>query len=103
MIEIPPVPPARGYETSGSAELYPRDEDITQDGRFLLTAFMPGMGVAVWRSLVKHTEILSAFAGKGILPILRRLVAIGEDGPFSVHVPLASQGTWRLAREENGD
>ncbi len=103
MIEIPPLPPARGYETTGTAELFPRYEDITQDGRFLLTAFMPGLGAAVWRSLVKHTTTLSAFAAQGILPILRRLVAIGEEGPFSVHVPLASQGTWRLAREENGE
>lgn len=103
MIDLPPLPPARGYETTGSAELFPRYEDVTQDGRFLLTAFMPGLGAAVWRSLVKHTATLSAFAAQGILPILRRLVAVGEDGPFSVHTPLASKGTWRLAREDGGD
>ena len=99
--QIPPVPAARGYEGDGAATLRPRYEDIAQDGRYQLTALMPGLG-AVWRSLAER-ELLVAFRAKGILPILRRIVAIGEVGPFSAGVPVDFSGTWRLARETNGD
>ena len=39
---IPPMPPARGFESSATLKLYPRYEDIAQDGRVLLTTLMPG-------------------------------------------------------------
>jgi len=99
--EIPPLPPARGYESSATAELYPRYEDVTQDGRVQLTTLMPGLG-AVWRALGSDDKI-EVFRAQGILPILRRLVITGEDGPFSVHVPVRVSGTWRLAREAGGE
>jgi hypothetical protein len=103
MTAIPPLPPARGYETSGTAELFPRYEDITQDGRFLLPSLTPGLGAALWRSLGKHTSTLDAFTAEGILPILRRIIIAGEPGPFSVHEPVRYEGTWRLARETDGE
>jgi hypothetical protein len=98
---IPPIPPARGYESSATAELYPRYEDITQDGRVQLTTLMPGLG-AVWGALGSDDK-LEVFREHGILPILRRLIITGERGPFSVHVPISVSGTWRLARETDGD
>lgn len=98
---MPALPPARGFEGSVTTELRARYEDITQDGRVLLTALMPGLG-AVWRSLVS-SEMLEGFRAQGILPILRRLAITAEEGPFSVHVPLSFSGTWRLAREADGD
>ena len=104
-IRIPPLPPARGYEGKGTAEVAPRYEDVTQDGRVVLTSLMPGVGFAVWRELLSKMPALETFRAQGILPILRRLV-IGEGptaGPFSVHVPFSFEGTWRLAREKGGD
>ncbi|MDF2693470.1 MAG: hypothetical protein K0S65_1853 [Labilithrix sp.] len=98
---IPPLLPARGFEATATAELRARYEDIAQDGRVQLTTLMPGLG-AVWRAL-GSSEKIDAFRAQGILPILRRIVIAGEDGPFSVHAPLHFSGTWRLAREDGGD
>ena len=101
MTSIPPIPPARGYEADATAELWPRYEDITQEGRVQLTPMTVGLA-AVWRALAS-SDALDTFRAQGILPILRRVIAIGEEGPFSVHRPLEFSGTWRLARETNGD
>ncbi|MBX3210025.1 MAG: hypothetical protein KF764_33655 [Labilithrix sp.] len=98
---IPPLPPERGFESSATVELRPRYEDIAQDGRVQLTSLMPGLG-AVWRAL-GSSERLDTFRAQGILPILRRIVIAGERGPFSVHAPIQCTGTWRLARETDGD
>jgi hypothetical protein len=98
---IPPLPPARGFESSATTELRPRYEDITQDGRVQLTTLMPGLG-AIWREL-GSSGALETFRAQGILPILRRVVIVGERGPFSVHMPIQCSGTWRLAREADGD
>jgi hypothetical protein len=99
------MPPARGYEGTGHASVGARYEDITQDGRIVLTAIMPGLGASVWNALLAKMPALDVFREKGILPILRRLVLTeGEKtGPFSVHVPIIYEGTWRLARERGGD
>jgi hypothetical protein len=104
-IAIPPLPPARGYEGTGRADVAPRYEDVTQDGRVVLTSLMPGVGFAVWRELLSKMPALETFRAKGILPILRRLVICEgpNAGPFSVHVPFSFEGTWRLARERGGD
>lgn len=67
----------------------------------LLTALMPGLG-AVWSSL-GDAERLDTFRLQGILPILRRIVIVGEPGPFSANVSIRYSGTWRLAREDGGD
>lgn len=98
---IPPIPAARGYESSGSAKLMPRYEDITQDGNVHLSSLMTGL-TAVWRTLA-HGKQLQAMVRKGILPILNRIVMHGEDGPFSVHTPIHVEGTWRLSRERGGE
>ncbi|HVJ90374.1 MAG TPA: hypothetical protein VM580_11280, partial [Labilithrix sp.] len=93
--------PERGFESSGTAELHPRYEDVAQDGSMQLATVMPGIG-AVWRALGR-AERMDALRAQGILPILRRLVIVGEKGPFSVHVPIQCSGTWRLAHEKGGD
>jgi hypothetical protein len=98
---IPPIPAPRGYESSGSAKLMPRYEDVTQDGRVHLSSLMVGL-TAVWRTLA-HGKQLQAMVRKGILPILNRIVMHGEDGPFSVHTPIHVEGTWRLSKERGGE
>jgi hypothetical protein len=72
-----------------------------------LTTLMPGLG-AVWRALASRAggegeAKLESLQAQGILPILRRIVIVGERGPFSALVPIHCEGTWRLAREEGGE
>lgn len=100
--EIPPVPPARGYESTGAAKLALRYEDVTQDGSVHLAFLMTGL-TAVWRTLAEN-EQLQALRDRGILPILSRIIMLnGDAGPFSVHVPVHVEGTWRLTKETNGE
>jgi hypothetical protein len=99
--QIPPIPPGRGFEAEATAELRPRYEDISQDGRVHLTSLVPGLGV-VWRSLSK-SGLTELFPRQGILPVLQRAVFVGEKGPFSVSAPIHTTGSWRLASEEGGD
>lgn len=98
---IPATPPARGYESSATATLRPRYEDITQDGRVQIHSLMPGL-TAVWDTL-DADDRLASFRERGVLPILRRIVMLGEPGPFSASVDLEYSGTWRLAREAGGE
>lgn len=106
---IPPLPPRSaaeledGFKDSGTAELLPRYEDITQDGRVILTALAHGLGASAWRTLLRELPAIDRFRDEGILPILSRMVIVGENGPFSVNVPIRYEGTWRFARERNGD
>jgi hypothetical protein len=101
---IPPIPPARGPgQDGGRATIAPRYEDITQDGRMQLVALMPGLGGAVWRALLSQVPAIDTFRSQGILPILRRLVAVAEDRPVSVNVPIEYTGAFRFAREKDGD
>jgi hypothetical protein len=101
---IPEVPPSRGLgQDGGKASLLPRYEDIAQDGRLQLTALMPGLGAAVWRALLSRVPAIETFRAQGILPILRRLVLVGEDRSVSVNVPVEYTGSFRLAREKGGE
>jgi hypothetical protein len=97
---IPEIPPERGYESSGAAKLIPRYEDITQDGRVHLPSLMPGL-TSVWRA-ISSGERLRGMMSRGIVPILSRILMVGGEGPFSVHVPFEVEGTWRLAKEKGG-
>ena len=101
---IPPLPPSRGPgQDGGTASIRPRYEDITQDGRLQLSAMMPGLGAAVWRALLSQIPAIDTFMTQGIFPILRRLVAVGEDRSVSVNGPIDYTGSFRFAREKDGD
>jgi hypothetical protein len=101
---IPPLPPPRGLDRDGgTAEIAPRYEDVTQDGRLQLVALMPGLGAAIWKALLAPHPALATFRSQGILPILRRLVAVGEDRPVSINFPIRYRGSVRFAREKDGD
>lgn len=104
MIAIPELPSAVEGEGQARAALAPRYEDIAQDGRVQLTSLVTGLGVTAWRGMAEqHPASFEAMRTAGILPILRRLVVMGEPGPFSVHVPIAYEGHYRFAREKGGD
>lgn len=98
---IPTLPENRG-EATGALELSPRYEDITQDGRLILTAMMPGLG-CVWRKMRDDLGGFDSVIAKGIIPILRRVIIVGDVGPTSVNVPIAFEGQFRLMREKGGE
>ena len=101
---IPPLPLASGPgQDGGTASTAPRYEDIAQDGRMQLTALMPGLGAAVWRALLSKIPAIDTFRAQGILPILRRLVIVGEERSVSVNVPIRYAGAFRFAKEKDGD
>jgi hypothetical protein len=68
-----------------------------------LTAMMPGLGAAVWRALLAQVPAIETFRAQGIFPILRRLVAVGEDRSVSVNSSIHYTGSFRFAREKDGD
>lgn len=86
-----------------SASLAPRHEDVNQNGRFVPTAIVPGLGVTLWSPLHRAMQGFEVFRVEGIVPILRRLVIATRPGPFSIHEPVRYRGTWRFAREIGGD
>ena len=101
---IPEIPPSRAPgQDGGTASLRPRYEDIAQDGRIQLTSLMPGLGAAVWRALLSQIPAIETFRAQGVVPILRRLVLVGEDRPVSVNVPIEYTGAFRFAREKGGE
>ena len=101
---IPPLPPSRGPgQDGGTAAIPPRYEDVAQDGRLQLHAMMPGLGAAVWRALLAQVPAIEIFRTQGIFPILRRLVAVAEDRPVSVNGSIHYTGSFRFAREKDGD
>jgi hypothetical protein len=100
---IPPLPPARDAGQDGApVRVLPRYEDITEDGRFQLTALMPGLSAAVWRALLLGLPAIEAMRAQGILPILSRLVMVAEDRPASVSEAVEYRGSFRFAREAGG-
>lgn len=89
----------------GDAEVLPRFEDVTQDGRVMVPLLMQGVGAAVWRAQLARHPAVRSLRDQGVFPILRRIAVVSEGGPFSVDEPLHVEGTWQLAREreEDGD
>lgn len=103
-IQIPSMPPARrDGEDGGRADLPLRYEDVTQDGRIQLTSIMWGLGHTVWRQLLGKMPALEKFRAQGVLPILRRLVAVGEDRSVTVNLPIHYEGSFRFAHEQGGE
>ena len=78
--QIPPLLPARGYESTGEARLHLRYEDVTQDARIHLAFLMTGL-TAVWRTLADSA--LVSFRDSGILPILSRIIMQSGDQGFA--------------------
>lgn len=98
------IPHRKGASlASASASLLPRYEDVTQDGRLQLTAMMHGLGATGWAAVEREVAAIESFAKQGILPILRRLVMVGEGGLVSVRSPVDYEGHAHLARETGGD
>jgi hypothetical protein len=92
--------PAGGPRSSGKLSL--RFEDVTQDGRLVLEALPTALGPAVWRGLLDRDPGVRACFKSGVFPILSRLVLEGTAGPFSANGPVEVEGSYRLARADDG-
>lgn len=86
-----PTPPSEATFTE--AELLHRFEDIAQDGRLMVGALLPGLGITGWRALLKQ-GFAQRLMGSGMVPILTRLVVEGSGGPFSVNGAMKLRGTY---------
>lgn len=86
-----PTPPTEATLTE--AELLHRFEDIAQDGRLMIGALLPGLGITGWRALLKQ-GFAQRLMGSGMVPILTRLVIEGSGGPFSVNGALKLRGAY---------
>ena len=93
---IPPEPEiAETQRASGVIHL--RYEDVSQDGRVVVTALPQALGEAVWRPLLSRTPIAHALRDAGIVPILSRLHVRGGLGPISVRASLQAHGCYDMA------
>jgi hypothetical protein len=92
--------PQRGPRATGRVSL--RFEDVTQDGRLVLEALPTALGPTVWRGLLEKAPGFRACFENGIFPILSRLQLEGTPGPFSANGRVEAEGSYRLARAEDG-
>jgi len=93
---MPPEPDAPDAPR-GTGRISLRYEDIAQDGRVALLAMPQALGESVWRAMLRQHPADAAMRAEGILPILSRLVVVGEDGPCSVDRALDAAGTYEPA------
>jgi hypothetical protein len=93
---IPPEPDAADAPR-GTGRIALRYEDVAQDGRVALAAMPQALGESVWRAMLRKHPADATMRAEGILPILSRLVIVGEDGPCSVDRPLDAAGTFEPA------
>jgi hypothetical protein len=91
--ELPEVPP----EQRGTAHAPLRYEDVTQDGRIVLTALPHHMSLTVFQGLLVKNEVARHNAHAGIVPIISRLVIENGTGPVSVRKPVTSEGGYWAA------
>lgn len=99
MIDIPPLP---SDAPRAKAPVPLRFEDVTEDGRFVLESLPNAFIATIWQGLLRGSQTARAFTSQGIVPILVRLRMQGMPGPFSANAPVEAQGTFRLARADDG-
>ncbi len=102
MSPLSTIPPFPEDTPRAGARVHLRFEDVTQDGRLVLEALPNALGPTVWRGLLAHDPMPPLFFEQGIVPILSRFVLEGHSGPLSANEAIDAQGTFRLARAEDG-
>jgi hypothetical protein len=73
-----------------------RYEDVTQDGRLGVRPTSHAIGTAVWRGVLDHHPVATSMIGRGILPILTRLVVCVGGGPIGVRARVTAEGGFEL-------
>ena len=89
-----------GQRLSGLFDL--RYEDVTQDGRVVLTSLPVALGT-LWSSLAGDAATRKAMRVAGILPILSRFELEGGPGPFGVDKPVRVEGGYALSHAVDGE
>jgi hypothetical protein len=92
--------PEHGPRASGRVPL--RFEDVTQDGRLVLESLPTALGPTIWRGVLDKDPSVRACFRAGVFPIVSRLVLEGMQGPFSAYSRVEADGSYRLARAEDG-
>jgi len=98
-----PDPPEVAADEQSVGKHYLRYEDICQDGRALLEALPPAMGIVVWRDLLMRHPVTRLAIEQGIIPILTRLILSGAGGRISVNWPVQALGRFQLAHSNGPD
>jgi hypothetical protein len=102
MIEFPALPDVPAAQTaSGSAVA--RFEDISQDGRLMLTSTFVLGAPMLWADMLLKLPLSRALYRQGILPIFSRMVVEGFPGPFGMVAPFSVKGGYQLAHAGRGD
>ena len=102
MIDFPALPTVPAEQTaSGSA--FARFEDISQDGRLMLTSTFVLGGPLLWGELLGRLPLARALYRQGIVPIFSRMVVEGFPGPFGIIAPFSVKGGYQLAHAGRGD
>lgn len=96
---MPPFPaiPAVPEEQTTSGEATLNYEDITQDGRLLLTSPYLTCSRVLWAKLFSDSPFIRALQHQGIAPVFSRLFIEGASGPFGMAAPLTLRGGYELA------
>lgn len=79
-----------------------RYEDISQDGRLNLLGLPSAMGV-VWRGLLGDHALMREGRKRGVVPILSRLVLLGEETTIPIGRPVDLEGAYELAHTVDAD
>ncbi len=95
-MQFPAVPDLPKQQRADGV-LFLRYEDISQEGRVMLTALPQAVGLVIWRKLIRNHEITTSRNRDGIVPVLTRLVFEGGGGPVSVMRQLEAEGGFQLA------
>jgi hypothetical protein len=81
-------------------------EDVSQDGRIMLTALPRAIGAVAWRELLPAHPITTV-AGRrdGAIPMIARIVIEGHDGPITPRHNLTASGGFELSHtvDDRGD
>jgi hypothetical protein len=91
-----PAPPDVPEDQRAHGPVILRYEDVSQDGRLTMEGMPHALGEVFWRPASQRVSFGAILRGKGILPILSRLVTEGGEGPIGVHDPLDGDGRWLL-------
>lgn len=74
-----------------------RFEDVSQDGRLMLTGIPHGLGETLWRDVLSRHAVHRELLATGVVPILSRLVIDGLDSPIGIARPLEASSAFQLA------
>jgi hypothetical protein len=100
-----PIPPEVSDAQRTEGKVWLRYEDVCQDGRLVVAGMPHALGEIFWRRMGEASGVGEPIRAHGIVPILSKLVTVGDAGPLSIRNPLTGRGRYQLAccRDDAGD